>query len=36
MQRDVHNVVTWFTAQGLSDLDETKILAELVAEAGIR
>ena len=36
VQRDVHNVVTWFAARGLSDLDETKIVAELVAEAGIR
>jgi len=36
MQRDVHNVVTWFQSRGLSDLDEAAVLAELVAEAGIR
>lgn len=36
MERDVHNVVTWFQARGLSDLDEAAVLAELVAEANIR
>jgi RIO kinase 1 len=36
MQRDVHNVVTWFQARGLSDLDEAAVVAELVAEAGVR
>lgn len=36
LQRDVHNVVSWFQARGLSDLDEARVLAELVAEAGIR
>jgi len=36
IQRDVHNVVTWFQARGLSDLDEAAVLAELVAEANIR
>ena len=36
LQRDVHNVVTWFQAHGLSDLDEEAVVAELVAEAGIR
>lgn len=36
LQRDVHNVVSWFTARGLSDLDEAAITAELLAEAGVR
>jgi RIO kinase 1 len=36
LERDVHNVVTWFQARGLSDLDEKQVLAELVAEANIR
>lgn len=36
LQRDVHNVVAWFHARGLSNLDEAAIVAELVAEAGIR
>ncbi|WP_117214616.1 serine protein kinase RIO [Allorhizocola rhizosphaerae] len=30
LERDVHNVVSWFQARGLSDLDESKVLAELV------
>ena len=36
LERDVHNVVTWFQSRGLSDLDEAAIVAELVAEANIR
>jgi RIO kinase 1 len=36
LERDVHNVVTWFTARGLSDLDEAAICAELWAEAGAK
>lgn len=36
LQRDVHNVVSWFQARGLSALDEEAVVAELVAEAGIR
>jgi RIO kinase 1 len=36
LQRDVHNVVSWFTARGLSDLDETALTAELLGEAGVR
>jgi RIO kinase 1 len=34
LQRDVHNVVSWFTARGLAGLDEAAITAELLAEAG--
>jgi RIO kinase 1 len=36
IQRDVHNVVSWFQARGMSDLDETRIVAELVTEANLR
>lgn len=36
LERDVHNVVSWFKARGLSDLDEVAITAELLAEAGVR
>lgn len=36
LERDVHNVVSWFVARGLSGLDEHAIVAELVTEAGIR
>ena len=36
LDRDVHNVVTWFTARGLADLDEAALVAELLAEAGVR
>lgn len=36
LERDVHNVVTWFTARGLSDLDEHDIVAELLTEAGLK
>jgi RIO kinase 1 len=36
LERDVHNVVSWFTARGLSDLDESAIVAELFEEAGAR
>lgn len=41
LERDVSNVVTWFAAHArgkgrLSDLDEATIVAELVAEAGLK
>ncbi|MEU8073873.1 RIO1 family regulatory kinase/ATPase [Catellatospora citrea] len=36
LARDVHNVATWFTARGLSGLDEAALTAELLAEAGMR
>lgn len=36
LERDVHNVVSWFVARGLSDVDEAAIVAELLAEAGVR
>ncbi|HCT81308.1 MAG TPA: RIO-like kinase [Micromonosporaceae bacterium] len=36
LERDVHNVVSWFVARGLSDVDEVAIVAELLAEAGVR
>ena len=29
LERDVHNVVSWFQSRGLSDVDEQKVLAEL-------
>ena len=36
LQRDVHNVVSWFAARGLSDVDEAAVVAELLEEAGAR
>ncbi len=36
LERDVHNVVTWFAARGIEGLDEASITAELLAEAGVR
>lgn len=36
LERDVHNVVSWFTARGMTSLDEKAIVAELLAEAGVR
>jgi RIO kinase 1 len=36
LERDVHNVVSWFRARGLSGLDEVAITADLLAEAGVR
>jgi RIO kinase 1 len=35
VQRDVHNVVSWFVARGLSDVDERKLTDDLLWEAGI-
>ncbi|GIH07243.1 RIO kinase 1 [Rhizocola hellebori] len=36
LERDVHNVVTWFAARGVADLDEAALVGELLAEAGVR
>jgi RIO kinase 1 len=36
LQRDVHNVVSWFGARGLIGLDEAAIVAELLGEAGVK
>jgi RIO kinase 1 len=36
LQRDVHNVVAWFTARGVPDIDEAALVTELLAEAGVR
>lgn len=36
LERDVHNVVSWFVARGLSDLDEAAIVRELLEEAGVK
>ncbi|WP_027343419.1 serine protein kinase RIO [Hamadaea tsunoensis] len=36
LARDVHNVLTWFQARGLSGVDENAIVDELAAEAGLR
>jgi RIO kinase 1 len=36
LQRDVHNMVTWFTAHGVSNIDEQEVFAELLIEAGMR
>lgn len=36
LQRDVHNVVTWFTARGIADIDEAALVRDLLAEAGVR
>lgn len=36
LQRDVHNVVSWFAARGMRGLDEPSVVAELAAEAGLK
>ncbi len=36
LQRDVHNVVTWFAARGVADIDEAALVRDLLAEAGVR
>lgn len=36
LARDVKNVLTWFTARGLTDVVEADVVAELCVEAGIR
>ncbi len=36
LERDVHNVAAWFSSHGVSDVDETALVAELLAEAGVR
>jgi RIO kinase 1 len=36
LRRDVHNVVTWFTSRGLSDVDPEELTGELLAEMGLR
>lgn len=36
LARDVRNVCSWFRAQGLTDLDEATITADLLAAAGMR
>lgn len=36
LERDVHNMVTWFTAHGVSNIDEQEVFAELLIEAGMR
>jgi RIO kinase 1 len=36
LARDVKNVLTWFTARGLTDVAEADVVAELCVEAGIR
>ncbi len=36
LMRDVKNVLTWFTAHGLTDVVEADVVAELSVEAGIR
>lgn len=36
LARDVHNVSSWFTAQGLDGIDEPSIVADLLAAAGMR
>ncbi len=35
LERDVHNVVSWFVSRGLSDVDETAVFHELLEEAGV-
>ncbi|NUT33966.1 MAG: RIO-like kinase [Hamadaea sp.] len=36
LTRDVHNVLTWFKARGLTGVDEQDVVAELCDQAGIR
>jgi RIO kinase 1 len=36
LERDVHNVVSWFAARGLSDVDEAAVVAGLFEEAGAK
>lgn len=36
LARDVKNVLTWFTARGLTGVDEAAVVADLCVEAGIR
>jgi len=36
LSRDVKNVLSWFTARGLTGVDEPGVIAELCIEAGIR
>jgi RIO kinase 1 len=36
LARDVHNVCTWFAAQGLDDIDEPSMVSELLTAAGMR
>jgi hypothetical protein len=32
----VHNVLGWFTARGLTGIDENDVVAELCIEAGLK
>jgi RIO kinase 1 len=36
LERDLHNVVTWFAARGVADIDEVALVNELMAESGVR
>jgi RIO kinase 1 len=36
LARDVRNVVTWFAARGLSDVDDRELTDDLLQEAGVR
>lgn len=36
LARDVKNVLTWFTARGLTGVEEADVVAELCIEAGLR
>jgi RIO kinase 1 len=36
LARDVKNVLTWFTAHGLTGVDEAGVVAELCIEAGLK
>jgi len=36
LARDVHNVLGWFTAHGLTGVDEADVVAELGIEAGLK